>query len=80
LLKGVRPAAAAGRVEQGDVASNHKARWRLRGGIVLSSGREVGVDVTLDCPPDLDAEDAEELRGFQLALHDLTPVREPAAD
>jgi len=62
------------------MVSHHKARWRLRGGIVLSSGREVGVEVTLDCPPGLDAEDDEELRGFQLALHDLTPVRGSAAD
>lgn len=53
-----------------------QTRWTLRGGLVLTGGRSVDVEVVLLCPSDLTMKETRELRGARVTLHDLTPVEE----
>lgn len=51
-------------------------RWKLTGTLTLSSGRTIGVEVGLRGPSDLTADEAREVDGARLTLHDLTAGEE----
>jgi len=47
----------------------------LKGGLQLSSGRTVQIEVWLAAPDDLTPKEQRELESFPVAFHDLTPMQ-----